>query len=477
MTSHNKLRKNFMRSDAANWVGSQQTQVDDGFPGWKFGGMYRQAVNIHGWDVQLPNGSQASGSPMVPPDFYGISGGPIIVAGFDAEDHDAQTINDHISFCMTNSFIGGSLGVGDQVLMIGGEDTQMGDLNVNMTSICTTLGFDLTVVLNTDIDTVDFFDYDIIHIPSSIDRITRGITATDHVKLIARSGDIAQFVASGGGLSAFTSPEDNPAAWDWFPYGSLGMIDFGGGSQATLEVEVGFGETIYAADVIDVKPYHNTFDFPINLYGMIPAVTMSIAGAGDSKRTIRISPASVTVPARHVGNHADVQYDDATLSSSQSKLTFPENLGFEQELEGLIQDPNDFALSTFNAALTGELFIIARCINNDFALLDAVELGGIQEFSVNDTDLTNNYKLYSSTFASGSLINEASNTPAGWAARSYAVTIDQLDDLGEDMQIGQFWADITSWAGTAEVGSVVAMGHKHAPLSGLYGFDFDGNPT
>ncbi len=350
--------------------------------------------------------------------------------------------------------------------------------STDMTSVCSEFGYNLTVVTGASIDSVQLFDYDIVHIPSAHDHVANGISLIDHTKIIARSGDLGQFLASGGGISSLAQTSTDPTPWNWFPYGPIGSLDFGvAGITATLQLETGFGETVYDPTVIIGTPYHNTFDSPLALFGLIPCVTMAVEADGNSTTLIRLNPEIITDPARHVGLHGNIQYENATLDNSQSQINFPEPLGLNQDTTAIMQDPNDLVLSTFQAAIHGEHFVVVRCLNDDFAEFQAIILEDVTSFSINNAALSENYILESRTFESGFFDDNASNTPAGWALRETEILMIFIDAPGEDIQIGQIWVDITEWAGRAEIGSVVAMGHKHAPLNGLYGFDINGNPT
>jgi subtilisin-like proprotein convertase family protein len=145
-----------------------------------------------------------------------------------------------------------------------------------ITSVTTVLGLNMTVALDTQINTVNFSDYKVIYVPSNEFNTFGGITQNELDLLALRKAEIAQFINSGGSLVALTDAESpRPYAWLELPL-PFTITDFSAGGIAfplrKTPAAIASGFTITDAELSFGVPYHNDFTGPPGFNGLVPFV-------------------------------------------------------------------------------------------------------------------------------------------------------------------------------------------------------------
>jgi len=452
-----------------------------------------------------------SGREELVPDFFGMSGGPIIVAGFDSEDHDEQTIKDHLNFCISNSFVKSTKGEGTQVLMLGGNATSMGGLDldqpVNMTTLSSSLGYSLTHKTGSEISSVDFFDYDMVHLPTDEAHVANGLNQNDYDKIAVRSEDFSVYLASGGGISAFAQQFDNK--WEWFPYGpspdyphltTLNGLDFGtGGSEVELEI-LPAAVNIYDPVVIANKPFHSIFAFPSGLFNLIPFVIHKedIGGYSDEILILEIDPippGGFSAREGMIGGETSAASlllpdERPPYTGIEDVLTYLhwENTEFDPPIvSGSLLDVSKLTLGLFDHAISGDMYFKIRRIEGSVLPLDTfmeeiellhhyLEDSPIISFGLLSTELTTDWIHYQKGFTAigaggANEIPASINTMEGWDHMQVRAEINIFNETTfDEIDICQWYVAIEAWSGVSFPGGVNAMGHPHAGFSGLISY-------
>ncbi len=138
------------------------------------------------------------------------TGGPIILAGHDADDHGAVSVyaglfNDLLS----------KVGVsGSGIVAVGADPGSPAGSWITQVAASMTTPQTVTFVNDAAIATVDFSQFAIVHVPSDSADTGGGITQAENDTLATRAADLALHVNGGGGLFGLTQGElTNPYAY------------------------------------------------------------------------------------------------------------------------------------------------------------------------------------------------------------------------------------------------------------------------
>jgi hypothetical protein len=143
-----------------------------------------------------------------------VTGGPIILAGHDADDHGFESIYAGLFNSLRSQATNGGTGI----LALGADEASRAGTWIKTVASLMATPQTVTFVNNAAISTQSFTGYSILFVPSDDHDTPGGITASENSLLTARAGDVAAFVNSGGGLFGLTQGELTN------PFGYLGSV-------------------------------------------------------------------------------------------------------------------------------------------------------------------------------------------------------------------------------------------------------------
>lgn len=231
------------------------------------------------------------------------AGGPIVLAGIDAEDgglgghgpiSNYQTLAGSVLSNVTNG--------GSGILGIGCGKNAFDNVTTFWNAVASGNGTTLTCVNGAAaIASTSFAGYAMIGVASDqFNTFSGGLTNAENDALATRSADIASFVNNGGGLLGFSSVGlSNP-----YPYlGGIGSFSFGSvfTSDITPTAE---GLAVGITDALDVCCWHDSYlAFPSFMDVLATYAGGAAAAIGGSDVTIStMSLTPVSAPALEVGS-------------------------------------------------------------------------------------------------------------------------------------------------------------------------------
>ncbi len=266
------------------------------------------------------------------------TGGPIILAGHDADDHGAVSVyaglfNDLLS----------KVGVsGSGIVAVGADPGSPAGSWITQVAASMTTPQTVTFVNDAAIATVDFSQFAIVHVPSDSADTGGGITQAENDTLATRAADLALHVKGGGGLFGLTQGElTNPYAYlgnvgafsirEVPPGGSLPSGALYDNVTATAE-----GAVLGISDTnLDGCCWHNVFtNFPSFLSVLATASDTAYAGQaamlGGAKVVIapstgRMTGGGTTTAGRNGVTHAFTLHCDPNQGPNQLQVNWSRN--------------------------------------------------------------------------------------------------------------------------------------------------------
>ena len=220
------------------------------------------------------------------PAVAGAAGGPIILAGVDAEDGGIGGHGPIENYAtMTQSILGGVTNGGSGILVFGGGSGT--DVESFWKAISQRTGAPVTFATGNAVGSTSLAGFAMVAVASSADTTPGGgLTAADNTALAGRRGDLVNFVNAGGGLLGFSQTGFAE------PYAYLG---FGG-----VKVEIGlsysditpdfYGQYSGLTDALDITAWHDEYiSYPgfMRVLAINPATGNPAAIGG---RTVRVDP-------------------------------------------------------------------------------------------------------------------------------------------------------------------------------------------
>jgi hypothetical protein len=151
------------------------------------------------------------------------AGGPVILAGHDADDDGFEAVYALLFDEVLADVDNGQSGI----LALGADVGSAAGLWIETVAGQMAIPQAVTFVNDTDIATVDFFSYAILHVPSNILDTPGGVDPAEITTLSARADDVADFVNTGGGLVSLTQG-DFPGSWCFLDFiGEVTTVEVG----------------------------------------------------------------------------------------------------------------------------------------------------------------------------------------------------------------------------------------------------------
>jgi len=234
-------------------------------------------------------------------------GGPVVLAGIDAEDFGPgghgpisnyqQLVNDTLSKA-TNG--------GSGILVIGGGKVPFDNVTSFWDSIDAGTAESVTYVNGAaNIASQDFSSYKMLAVVSDEGQTPfGGLTQAEHDALSARVTDVANFVNSGGGLVGFSSVFPNPYAY----IGGLGSVSISNTEYSDI-TPTPEGAAVGITDALDVCCWHQVFDSYPNFLNVLAHEPISGKAAALGGANVIVEPActfgEILPPVNDVSNATD----------------------------------------------------------------------------------------------------------------------------------------------------------------------------
>ena len=196
-----------------------------------------------------------------------VAGGPVFLAGHDADDHGFTAVYADLFDSLYSNVTNGGSGI----LAVGADpSTTSGNWIVSVANQMT-VPQSVTFVNNAAITTQSFSSFAIIFVPSTTLDVTGGINLTTELPLLnARSVQVAEFIAAGGGVFGLTQSQDVPNPYAYLgPFAVMQTVglpssgDCDGNTGNAVYDNVGvtpIGQTLGISDTnIDGCCWHNAF--------------------------------------------------------------------------------------------------------------------------------------------------------------------------------------------------------------------------
>lgn len=226
------------------------------------------------------------------------AGGPIVLAGIDAEDGSPWNGHGPIASYQTlaGSVLSNVTNGGSGILGIGCGKSSFDDVTFFANAIASGNGTTVTCVNGAAIGSAALTGYAMIYVASDqFNTYSGGLTNAENTALGTRSSDIASFVNNGGGLLGFS----NAALSTPYPYlGGIGSFSFGTVFDSNINPTPA-GLAVGITDALDVCCWHDSYNSFPSFLGVLATynngAAAAIGGVNVTITTMSLTPATATL--------------------------------------------------------------------------------------------------------------------------------------------------------------------------------------